>query len=86
MRDEQKNPLRFTDTLTQLLTSSSTLSTGGIDQFISTVPSLTLTTNCTSTTISTRGSNRDFSHKRTDTALPELLDTGSSAWSMDDNV
>ncbi|KAK5722855.1 hypothetical protein LTR17_014241 [Elasticomyces elasticus] len=76
---------KFTGTLAtlNLLTDSYT---GAIDQFIQTVTALTLTNSSTVTPIFSGGSADDSAYSSSDTALPVLLDTGSSAWSMDSNV
>ncbi|KAK0862455.1 hypothetical protein LTS02_007214 [Friedmanniomyces endolithicus] len=60
--------------------------TGGVDQFISTVTALSASVSGKVTNMFSGGSNSDAAYNQTDTALPVLLDTGSSAWSMDQNV
>ncbi|KAK6426539.1 hypothetical protein LTR81_001120 [Elasticomyces elasticus] len=76
---------KFTGTLAtlNLLTDRYT---GAIDQFIQTVTALSLTNSSTTTPIFSGGSADDSAYSSSDTALPVLLDTGSSAWSMDSNV
>ncbi|KAK3117728.1 hypothetical protein LTR53_000657 [Teratosphaeriaceae sp. CCFEE 6253] len=56
--------------------------TGGIDQFISTVTALSATISGTVTPFFAGGSADDAAYGQYDAALPVLLDTGSSAWSM----
>ncbi|KAK0354838.1 hypothetical protein LTR59_001549 [Friedmanniomyces endolithicus] len=62
------------------------LQTGGVDQFISTVTALSASVSGKVTHMFSGGSNSDAAYNQTDSALPVLLDTGSSAWSMDQNV
>ncbi|KAK5690651.1 hypothetical protein LTR97_012207 [Elasticomyces elasticus] len=57
-----------------------------IDQFIQTVTALSLTNGSITTPIFSGGSADDTAYSSSDTALPVLLDTGSSAWSMDSQV
>ncbi|TKA71716.1 hypothetical protein B0A55_10833 [Friedmanniomyces simplex] len=61
------------------------VNTGGIDQFISTVTAMSASVSGKVTPMFSGGSNSDAAYGQTDTALPVLLDTGSSAWSMPQN-
>ncbi|KAK0258596.1 hypothetical protein LTR91_009626 [Friedmanniomyces endolithicus] len=62
------------------------INTGAVDQFISTVTALSASVSGKATHMFSGGSNSDAAYNQTDSALPVLLDTGSSAWSMDQNV
>ncbi|GAB1734536.1 hypothetical protein NU195Hw_g8988t1 [Hortaea werneckii] len=73
---------KFTGPLTTLDILPSPIS-GGISQFITTVTSLSLTTNDGQTTsLFTGGTNSPTAYESTNPALPVLLDTGSAAWSL----
>ncbi|RMY88953.1 hypothetical protein D0862_10314 [Hortaea werneckii] len=73
---------KFTGPLTTLDILPSPIS-GGISQFITTVTSLSLTTNDGQTTsLFTGGTNSPTAYESINPALPVLLDTGSAAWSL----
>ncbi|KAK4539508.1 hypothetical protein LTR36_010853 [Oleoguttula mirabilis] len=56
--------------------------TGAVDQFITTVTSLSATIAGNTTSLFTGGTNSIAAYGNSDVALPVLLDTGSSAWSV----
>ncbi|KXL49613.1 hypothetical protein M433DRAFT_7632 [Acidomyces richmondensis BFW] len=56
--------------------------TGEVDQFITTVTALTATVGGTTSSLFSGGTNGVAAYGNNDIALPVLLDTGSSAWSV----
>lgn len=56
--------------------------TGNVDQFISTVTALSVDISGTTTPLFSGGHNTIAAYGNSDYALPVLLDTGSSAWSV----
>ncbi|KAK5112865.1 hypothetical protein LTR85_011092 [Meristemomyces frigidus] len=56
--------------------------TSEVDQFITTVTSLSATVNGATTSLFSGGTNSILAYGNSDEALPVLLDTGSSAWSV----